>query len=35
MPVVERDPVEPAPERLDDLALELDLFLFAGDSLPL
>ena len=33
--VVERDPVHPVPERLDDLALELDLlFLFDGDSSP-
>jgi hypothetical protein len=35
VPVVERDSVEATPEGLDDLALQFDLFLFTGDSLPL
>jgi hypothetical protein len=35
MPVVEGDSIEAAPERLDDLTLEFNLFLFTGDSLPL
>jgi hypothetical protein len=29
--VVQRDPEHAVPERLGDLALELDLFLFFGD----
>ena len=31
MAVVEGDPEHPVPQRLDDLALELDLLFFAGD----
>src|SRR5437868_3467590 len=30
--VVERDPEHAVPQRLDDLALELDLLFFAGDA---
>src|SRR6266516_1452548 len=32
VPVVERDPEHSVPQRLDDLAFELDLLFFAGDE---